>query len=143
MEKQVAEAEITINAPVDTVWHAIVNSQVALMPMTTVKSGWALGDPITFEGEFNGHKFKDYGEVVGREEGRSVSFSHWSKTPERPADYHIVRYDLVDQIDATRVTLTQTNVGDHPEIDENTKAEFEKNWQAMLQHLKKASEAGG
>jgi hypothetical protein len=33
-------------------------------------------------------------------------------------------------------------VGDKPDIDEATKAEFEKNWAMMLKHLKKASEAG-
>jgi len=27
MEKQVSGAEITINAPIQTVWHAITNSQ--------------------------------------------------------------------------------------------------------------------
>ena len=143
MEKQVASADITINAPIETVWHAITNSEIALMPGTVVKSDWEPGDPITFEGEFNGKPFKDYGEIVDKDEGHAVSFSHWSKTPERPADYHIVRYELDDKGDATHVSLTQTNVGAHPDIDANTKAEFEKNWDMMLKHLKKASEAGG
>jgi uncharacterized protein YndB with AHSA1/START domain len=142
MEKQVASADITINAPIDTVWHAITNSQIALMPQTTVKSGWEVGDAITFEGEFNGRHFKDYGEIVDKQDKRAVAFSHWSKTPERPADYHIVRYELEDEGDATHVSLTQTNVGDRPDIDAATRAEFETNWQMMLKHLKKAAEAG-
>jgi len=142
MEKQVSGAEITINAPIDTVWHAITNSRIALMPDTVVDSGWEIGDPITFEGEFEGRHFKDYGEITAREDGRAVAFSHWSKTPERPDNYHIVRYALDDEIDATRVTLTQTNVGDKVDIDARTKAEFDKNWDTMLKHLKKAAEAG-
>jgi len=142
MHKDVAGAQITINAPIETVWHAIVNSEIALMPGTMVKTDWEIGSPIIFEGEFNGKSFKDFGEVVAKEEGRSVTFSHWSKTPERPDDYHLVRYELEDRQDSTHVTLTQTNVGDEPDIDAATKAEFEKNWQAMLAHLKKAAEAG-
>lgn len=142
MEKQVAGAEITINAPIDTVWHAIVNSEIALMPSTVVKSDWEVGDPITFEGEFNGKPFKDYGEITARTEGKSVAFSHWAKTPKRPENYHIVRYELDDKIDATDVKLTQTNVGPRPDIDAKTKAEFDKNWEMMLKHLKKAAEAG-
>ncbi len=142
MKKQVASADITINAPIDTVWHAITNSEIALMPQTTVKSDWRVGDSITFEGEFNGKPFKDYGEIVDKQDRRAVAFSHWSKTPERPADYHIVRYELEDEGDATHVSLTQTNVGAKPDIDEATKAEFETNWQMMLNHLKKAAEAG-
>jgi uncharacterized protein YndB with AHSA1/START domain len=142
MEKQVSGAEITIDAPIETVWHAITNSGIALMPSTVVTSDWVVGHPITFEGEFNGKPFKDYGEIVDKSEGQAVAFSHWAKTPERPADYHIVRYELDDEIDATHVTLTQTNVGPHPEIDAKTKAEFDNNWQTMLEHLKKAAEAG-
>lgn len=142
MEKQVSGAEITINAPVETVWHAITGSTIALMPGTTVESDWQVGDPITFEGEFNGKPFKDYGEITDRDEGRAVAFSHWSGQPERPDDYHIVRYELDDEYDATHVTLTQTNVGPKPDIDAKTKAEFDKNWETMLKHLKKAAEAG-
>ena len=67
MEKQVAGADIRINAPIETVWHAITNSEIALMPGTVVKSGWGPGDPITFEGEFNGKHFKDYGEIVDKD----------------------------------------------------------------------------
>jgi uncharacterized protein YndB with AHSA1/START domain len=142
MQKQVASADITIDAPIETVWHAITNSEIALMPGTVVKSEWDVGDPITFEGEFNGKHFKDYGEIVDKDDGRAVSFSHWSETPKRPDDYHIVRYELDDGGDSTHVSLTQTNVGDDPSIDDKTKAEFEKNWDMMLKHLKKATEAG-
>ncbi|RYE08797.1 MAG: hypothetical protein EOP22_11765 [Hyphomicrobiales bacterium] len=142
MEKQVASADIAINAPVDTVWHAITVSKIALMPGTTVESGWEVGDPITFAGEFNGRPFKDYGEIVEKTEGRSVAFSHWSGQPQRPADYHIVRYALEARGDGTQVSLTQSNVGDKPDIDAKTEAEFEKNWQTMLAHLKKSAEAG-
>lgn len=142
MEKRVAGAGITINTPLDTVWHAITNSEIALMPGTIVKSDWEVGHPITFEGEFNGQPFKDYGEIIEKSEGKAVAFSHWSKTPERPPDYHIVRYELDDKIDTTHVKLTQTNVGSHPDVDLKTKAEFDKNWQAMLRHLKKSAEAG-
>ncbi len=142
MQKQVSGAEITINAPIETVWHAITQSEIALMPDTLVVSDWGIGDPIIFEGEFNGTHFKDYGEVLEKHEGRTVAFSHWSRTAQRPDNYHIVRYELDDEDDITHVTLTQTNVGDRPEIDAKTKAEFDKNWQTMLEHLKKAAEAG-
>jgi uncharacterized protein YndB with AHSA1/START domain len=142
MQKHVSGAEITINAPIDTVWHAITNSKIALMPSTSVESDWEVGDPITFEGEFNGNHFKDYGEITAKDEGKSVAFSHWSKTPERPDNYHVVRYELADKVDATTVKLTQTNVGDKVDIDARTKAEFDKNWDMMLKHLKKSAEAG-
>jgi uncharacterized protein YndB with AHSA1/START domain len=142
MQKQVAGAEITINAPIETVWHAITKSEIGLMPGTVVTSDWEVGDPIVFEGEFKGNHFKDYGEVLEKHEGHTVAFSHWSRTEKQPDNYHIVRYELDREGDGTHVTLTQTNVGDKPEIDAKTKAEFDKNWQMMLEHLRKSAEAG-
>ncbi len=142
MQKQVAAAEITINAPPETVWHAITASKIALMPGTMVESDWEVGHRISFAGEWNGKAFTDYGEITDKRDGEMVAFSHWSGQPERPDDYHIVRYTLDGAGDATHVSLIQTNVGAKPEIDAKTKAEFEKNWQAMLAHLKKAAEAG-
>jgi hypothetical protein len=38
------------------------------------------------------------------------------------------------------VTLTQFNVGPKAEVDAATRAEFEKNWRAMLDGLKKSAE---
>lgn len=143
MEKQVSGAETNIDAPIDTVWHAITESKIGLMPGTTVESDWEIGSPIDFQGEFNGTKFHDYGEVVEKKDGKSVGFSHWSKEPRRPANYHIVRYELQARgDDATHVTLTQSNVGYKVDIDAKTRAEFDKNWEAMLAHLKKTAEAG-
>ena len=143
MQKQVAGAKIIIDAPVESVWHAITKSEIGLMPHTVVTSDWNIGDPIVFEGEFFGNHFRDYGEVLERHDGHTVAFSHWSRTAERPDNYHIVRYELDGENGETHVTLTQTNVGEKPEIDAKTKAEFDRNWQMMLAHLKKAAEAGG
>lgn len=142
MEKLVVEVETKINAPPGRVWEAITGPGSAMMPGTKVETDWQVGHPITFSGEWQGKAFRDYGEVVGIESGREVSFSHWSKTPERPADYHVVRYRLEPDGDGTRVVLGQTNVGDKPDIDDKTRAEFRKNWESMLGALKKAAEAG-
>ena len=51
MQKQVSGAQITINAPIKTVWHAITKTEVGLMPGTMVKSDWVVGHPIVFDGE--------------------------------------------------------------------------------------------
>jgi uncharacterized protein YndB with AHSA1/START domain len=139
-EKQVVEVSTDIAATPDQVWQAMTDKAGALMPGTTVETDWRVGRPITFSGEWQGKPFKDYGEIVAVERGRELAFSHWSRTPERPADYHIVRYRLAPAGEGTHVTLAQTNVGHKPDIDEKTKAEFTRNWTMMLDHLKKAAE---
>ncbi len=140
MEERVVEVDTTISAQPARVWEVITDG-TSMMPGTTVESSWKRGAPITFSGEWNGKPFKDYGEILELEPERLVAYSHWSKTPQRPADYHIVRYELEPALNGTVVRLSQTNVGASPQIDDATRAEFTKNWTMMLEALKKAAEA--
>jgi uncharacterized protein YndB with AHSA1/START domain len=139
-EKQVIEVATDIAAPRAAVWQAMTGKDGAMMPGTTIETDWKVGHPITFSGEWQGKAFKDYGEIVSVEKDRELSFSHWSKTPERPKDYHVVRYRLSGADGTTHVTLAQTNVGERVDIDDTTRAEFTRNWTMMLEGLKKAVE---
>jgi uncharacterized protein YndB with AHSA1/START domain len=141
MAKQVAEVVAVIEAEAARVWSALTGEDGAMMPGTRIETDWQVGHPIVFSGEWKGMAFKDYGEIQQVDPEYEVSFTHWSGSAERPADYHIVRYRLEPEGRGTRVTLTQFNVGPKAEVDEATRAEFEKNWRAMLDGLKKSAEA--
>jgi uncharacterized protein YndB with AHSA1/START domain len=138
MAKQVAEVVAVIEAEAARVWRALTGG--AVMPGTRIETDWQVGHPIVFSGEWKGMAFKDYGEIQQMDPEYEVSFTHWSGSAERPADYHIVRYRLTPDGKGTRVTLTQFNVGPKAEVDAATRAEFEKNWRAMLDGLKKSAE---
>jgi uncharacterized protein YndB with AHSA1/START domain len=140
MEKLVVEVETIIAAPPEVVWRTLTGPGATMMPGTNIETDWVVGHPITFSGEWQGKAFKDYGEIVDVVPGRELGFSHWSRTPEPPTDYHIVRYRLHPEGADTRVTLAQINVGEHPGIDEATRMEFAKNWTMMLATLKTAAE---
>jgi uncharacterized protein YndB with AHSA1/START domain len=139
MEKPVVEVETTIAARADAVWKSMLEG--AMFPGTKLETDWKPGHRMTLSGEWNGKTFTDYGEVESVEEPRAMSFSHWSKTPERPDNYHLVRYALEAAGAMTRVTLSQFNMGPDPEIDDKTRAEFKKTWTMMLDGLKTAVEA--
>lgn len=142
MQKPVIELDTTIAAASDVVWKAMTARWSALFPGTEVKTDWQVGHPITISGEWQGKAFTDHGEVSSFEEGKELSFSHWSgKDGEtRPASYHVVRYRLEPEGDRTKVTLAQFNEGAKTDIDDRTKAEFTKNWRMMLDGLRKSVE---
>jgi uncharacterized protein YndB with AHSA1/START domain len=144
MQEPVVTVDTVIAADAATVWKAMTRRDSAMFPGTEVETDWQVGHPISFSGEWKGKAFKDRGEIQSFKIGRELSFTHWSETaetPEQPQDYHIVRYELLPQGQKTKVRLSQINVGPRPELDEETKAEFTKNWAMMLDGLKKTAEA--
>jgi len=142
MDKPVVEVDATINADAKAIWKLMTARKSAMFPGSTVDTDWKPGHSLTLKGEWQGKSFTDYGEIERANEARELSFTHWSKTPERPEDYHLVRYRLEPDGKKTRVTLAQFNKGKTTAIDAKTRAEFEKNWTMMLEGLKTAAEKG-
>lgn len=141
MQEPVVQVDTTIAAPPAAVWKAMQAG--AMFPGTTIETDWKIGHPITFKGEWEGQPFTDRGEIQTLSEAHELSFTHWSDRDgwgERPESYHVVKYGLQPDGANTRVTLSQFNEGANKEIDEATKAEFEKNWRMMLDALKQAVE---
>jgi uncharacterized protein YndB with AHSA1/START domain len=142
MQEPVVEVETTIDASPHEVWRAMQAG--AMFPGTTIETDWKIGHPIVFTGDWQGKTFTDRGEIQTIAEDRELSFTHWSDKGDgasRPASWHVVRYQLEPAGPRTRVTLSQFNEGDNPDIDAKTRAEFEKNWTMMLAGLKKTAEA--
>ena len=132
--EHIAKAVISINAPVEKVWDALINpaSIKKYMFNTDVESDWQPGSPITWKGEFNGKRFEDKGKILINEPHQRLQYSHASGSG---GDDHTVTIQLTDNLEHTGVTLTQDK-----NADENAKAESEKNWNAMLGEMKKLLE---
>jgi uncharacterized protein YndB with AHSA1/START domain len=141
MQRPVVEVATSINASPDAVWQAMIEG--AMFPGTTIETDWKIGHPIVFSGEWQGKRFTDRGKIQSLSEASELSFTHWSQksdSPERPPSYHLVQYLLEPAGQGTEVTLRQYNMGEDTEIDEKTRAEYEKNWTMMLGGLKKTVE---
>ena len=143
MDKPVVEVETSIAADAKTIWKLMTAKRSAMFPGSTVETDWRPGHSLTLRGEWQGKSFTDYGEIESADEGRELSFTHWSKTPERPDSYHLVRYRLEPDGKKTKVSLAQFNKGKDTAVDAKTKAEFEKNWTMMLDGQKQAAEGKG
>ena len=141
MERQIVDIETTIAADAGKVWKALTGPGATVMPMTKVETDWTVGHPIVFSGEWKGKPFEDHGEIRKVSEGREVICTHWSGGGARPEDYHVVRYALSADSNATKVRLTQSNIGPKADVDEKTAAEFTKTFGMMLDQLKRTAEA--
>lgn len=133
----IAAARTSIAAPRAAVWQALVDPQAIAKYMfgTTVVSNWGVGSAITWKGEWKGKAYEDKGVILALEPGRRLSYSHFSPMSglaDEPANYHTVTIELADEGEGTRVSLMQDN-----NADEDARVHSEKNWETILQGLKK------
>jgi uncharacterized protein YndB with AHSA1/START domain len=132
----IAKASVTINAPSERVWDALVNPEAIKQYMfgTDVDSDWREGSPIIWRGEWQGRSYEDNGVILQVKPGRTLQYSHFSplfRLPDKPESYHTVTIELSDEGDHTRVLLTQDN-----NLTEQARDHAETNWGIMLTALK-------
>lgn len=137
----IAKASITINAPGDRVWKALVDPDAIQQYMfgTHVVSDWQVGSPIIWKGEWQGKAYEDKGVILQFQRERILQYSHFSPLsgmPDQPENYHTVTVELTPSGNQTEVTLSQ----DH-NASEEERAHSEQNWAAMLTALKQFVEA--
>jgi len=136
----VASARVGIDAPIATVWDALVNPKVIKQYMfgTDVVSEWKEGSRITWRGAWQGRAYEDKGEILELKAGRLISYSHYSPLSglaDAPENYHVVTIELSAKGGGTAVSLSQDN---NP--TEEARLHSQRNWEAMLLSLKKLLE---
>jgi uncharacterized protein YndB with AHSA1/START domain len=142
MDQPLIEAETLVDADADAVWGALTARRSAMFMGAKVETDWRPGSPISFTGEFNGKAFRDHGEIREVEDRRRLVFTHFSPSsgkPDIPDNHNLVDVRLDPDGRQTRVRLSQIPLGgDRP--DERTVEAFRRNWQVMLDGLKRAAE---
>jgi len=136
----IARAYVKVDAPVETVWKALVEPATIKKYMmgANVVTDWKEGSGIAWEGEWEGKSYKDKGTILKNDPERLLQYSHFSPltgAPDVPENYHTVTIELSDEGSATAITLTQ----DNNETDE-ARAHSEENWKGMLKGLKEVVE---
>jgi uncharacterized protein YndB with AHSA1/START domain len=136
-----AQTSITINAPVERVWEALVNPELVQQYLhgTTMQADWREGGTITWRGEWNSTPYEDKGVILRFEPLRVISTSHWSPlsgVEDTPENYHVVTYELTAHDNKTTLTLTQSNSPTQQDAD----SLIENGWKPVLQALKQLVE---
>jgi uncharacterized protein YndB with AHSA1/START domain len=136
----IARCSIMVNAPPSKVWQALVTPSAIKQYMfgTEMSSDWKEGSPVTWKGEWQGKKYEDKGVIQQFTPEKALQYTHFSPMaglPDKPENYHTVSIQLTPEGNGTRVSLTQDN-----NATEQERAHSEKNWEMMLEGLKKLLE---
>jgi uncharacterized protein YndB with AHSA1/START domain len=136
----IAQATITINAPGSKVWEALTNPDLIKQYLfgTIVKTNWQVGSPIIYEGQWEGKSYQDKGIVMQIEPGKLLVSTYWSSMaglPDVPENYKTVRYDLSNEGNGTRLTVTQDNNATSEEASHSSQ-----NWKMVMEGIKKLLE---
>jgi VCBS repeat-containing protein len=145
MEQNTATVSVQtiIHAKPDRVWKALTDPDEIkeYMMGATTKSDWKPGSKITWSGEWQGKPYEDKGEIKAFDENKKLQYTHFSPMggqEDKPENYHTVTITLEGSGDQTTVHLTQDKAGSEKEQEQSTK-----NWQGMLEGLKKLVEGKG
>ena len=106
----IARASVTINAPSEKVWDALVNPEAIKRYMfgNNVVSDWREGSPMLWRGGWQGRAYEDKGVILQFKPGRTLQYSHFSPLSgllDKLERYHTVTIELSGEGNQTRAFL--------------------------------------
>ena len=130
----------TINAPIEKVWDALTNPEIVKQYFfgTELITNWKVGEDIVFQGEWEGQKYQDKGELLEYEHNKRLAYSYlsnWSGKEDKPENYLWVCYEVKTDGINTELTIYQTN------YDEERAKHSEGNWASIADEMRKIVEA--
>jgi uncharacterized protein YndB with AHSA1/START domain len=138
--KITAHASISIAVTPQKVWEAITDPKIIKQWFfgTNAKSDWKVGSPVTFTGEYEGKTYSDKGTVLKSIPGKLLQYDFWSSMSgieDKPENYVIVTYEIVEGKIETTLTVTEQNIR-----DEQMKEHSEEIWNKVFHNMKEVLE---
>ncbi len=142
MANHVAAAETEISASPAQVWAALTEPELIKKYMfgSQVETDWQQGSPIVWRGEYEGKAYEDKGEILEIEQNRRLKITHFSPLSGQedvPDNYHTLVYEIDENGDTTRLSLSQDNNASEEEADKATGT-----WEMVLAGIKEVVERG-
>lgn len=136
----IAKQSIVINASASKIWDALINPAIIKQYLfgTNVVSGWKVGSPITYHGEWNGKAYEDKGTILELVPERLFVSTYWSSMSgltDTPENYKKVAWELQPEKNGIRLTVTQDN-----NATEAEKNHSEDNWKMVLKNIEELLE---
>lgn len=132
----IVSQSVDINAEPKQVWEALINPEIIKEYLfgTETITDWKVGSEIVFQGEYEGHKYRDHGiikEIIPLE---LISYSYWSGfsgLEDKPENYSLITYTVEKNENSTKFTWTQKGFASE-EGHQHSKSGME----AFLQQIK-------
>ena len=111
----VVSKSIIISEGYEAVWNVMTQPEkikVYLFGTETI-TDWKVGSPIIFQGEYQGHTYKDKGNVLENEYGKLLKYNYWSGfsgVEDKLENYSIITY-ILNEIDNNQTKLTWRQEG--------------------------------
>ena len=136
----VSRSSITINAPISKVWQALTDPAMIKEYLfgTNTITDWKKGSPISYEGEWEGKKYKDKGTIIDIVPQKLLHTTYWSSMSgkeDKPENYNNVIYELEPRNETTIVTISQDNIENEAQLEH-----MKQNWGTVLESMKKLLE---
>jgi uncharacterized protein YndB with AHSA1/START domain len=136
----IVSKSIEINAEPSKVWKALTDPEIIREYLfgTETITDWNIGSDVIFQGEYNGHKYKDKGVVRENIINQVLSYTYWSGfsgLEDKPENYSLVKYTLAAAGGKTKLTWTQTGFANEEghKHSENGMAEFLKGIKIIIE----------
>jgi len=141
MDKELTvTTSIEINAEKAKVWDALTNPEKIKVYLfgTETLTDWKTGSEIIFQGEYQGHQYKDKGTILDIRTDELLQYSYWSGftgLEDKTENYSLVTYKLDTTNGKTLLTLTQTGF-----TNEQAQQHSQTAWTNVLQQIKQMTE---
>ena len=140
METITSKTIVSINAPIEKVWEGLTDPEIVKQYFfgTHLEADWKIGGKITFSGEWEGHKYKDGGNITALDAPKYLEYTYWSSmsgTEDKPENYNNVSYDLSEENGVTTLIILQDGVKNQEAADHSSD-----NWKKVFDGLKKIIE---
>ena len=137
----ILKQSIEINAGISKVWEALTTPEWIKKYLfgTETISGWKIGSPIIFQGEWEGQKYRDKGTILKFEINKIFQYNYWSNfsgLDDIPENYTRITFELSEKNNITLLTLTQDHFVSQIQYDHSAK-----NWDMILKTIKKLMES--
>lgn len=132
---------ILIQSKPEEVWDVLTDPEkikVYLYGTETI-TNWAAGSPIIFQGEHEGQKYKDKGNVLESQPNELLKYNYWSSfsgLEDSLENYSIVTYEI-EEMPEDNVLFSWTQEGF---ANEEGQEHLEKGLYELLQKIKKLAE---
>ncbi|MEO8117379.1 MAG: SRPBCC family protein [Bacteroidota bacterium] len=135
-KEYLAKTSMSINASPAKVWDALINPKIIKKYFfgTEVETDWKPGSTIRWQGEYEGKKYEDKGEVLEVISTKKLQYTYWSSMSgkkDTPENYVTITCAISKKNEKTVLTFTQDN--NH---SEKSKQQSIDNWKTVLKKIK-------